>query len=188
MSGILDAFIPVPDARDRRATLVKAPAELVHEVARNLDMQSIPAVHALFWLRAKLMGAKAPPPARGIGLVDATRGFGWGVLVDEPPHAYVSGAACQPWQPDVVFSPIPADRFAAYGEPDRVKIAWSLETEPVDSTATRFATETRVVATDDDARAKFRRYWRRVMMGIVVIRWLLLRAVRREAERQWRAR
>jgi len=150
-------------------------------------MQSIPLVHAIFWLRSKALRAKSAAPALGAGLVAYTRSIGWGVLVDEPDRAYVAGAACQPWQADVVFSPIPVEDFAAYAEPGRVKIAWSLETEPIGPALTRLASETRVVATDEDARARFRRYWRIFGVGILTIRWFLLPGVRREAERRWRS-
>jgi hypothetical protein len=68
-----------------------------------------------------------------------------------------------------------------------VKIAWTLEAEPLGDELTRFATETRAAATDAEARAKFRRYWRRFGIGIILIRKLLLPAVQRQAERQWRA-
>lgn len=188
MSRLLDPFVPAPDVHGRHTTLVRAPADLVHEVARNFDMQSIPVVHTIFWLRTKLLRAKGPAPRAGAGLVAYTQSIGWGVLVDQPGRAYVSGAACQPWQADVVFSPIPAEDFAAYAEPDRVKIVWSLETEPIEPALTRLSTETRVVATDEHARAKFRRYWRVFGIGILMIRWFLLPAVRREAEREWRTR
>ena len=46
------------------------------------------------------------------------------------------------------------------------------------------ATETRAVATDEASRGKFRRYWRFAGPGILLIRKLLLPAVRREAERR----
>jgi len=112
--------------------------------------------------------------------------LGWGILVDQPGRLIVGGAACQPWKADVVFRPIAADRFARYDEPDHVKIVWTLEAEPVGPGLTRYASETRAVATDALARAKFRRYWRWARVGIVAIRLLLLPAVRREAERRWR--
>ncbi len=70
---------------------------------------------------------------------------------------------------------------------DQVKIAWTLEAEALGPALTRFATETRVVATDAQARTKFRRYWRRFGIGIVMIRQLLLPAIRRQAEQQWRS-
>jgi hypothetical protein len=188
MSTILDLFVPAPDIRDRHSTLVRAPADFVHEVALNFDMQSISAVHAIFWLRTKVLRAKGPAPPRGCGLAAYTRGIGWGVLVDQPGRIYVAGAACQPWQADVVFSPIANAEFAAYVEPDRVKIIWSIETDPVEPILTRLSTETRVVATDTQARDKFRRYWRLFGAGILMIRWLLVPALRRDAERRWSTR
>ncbi len=99
----------------------------------------------------------------------------------------MSGAVCQPWQADVVFTAIPVEQFAAYAEPDQIKIVWSLEAEAIEPTLSRLCTETRVVATDEQARVKFRRYWRVFGIGIVMIRWLVLPAARRRAERQWRA-
>jgi hypothetical protein len=67
-----------------------------------------------------------------------------------------------------------------------VKIAWTIETEPAGEALTRLRTETRVEPTDESARRKFRRYWRRFGVGIVAIRWLGLPAIRREAERRHR--
>ena len=66
-----------------------------------------------------------------------------------------------------------------------MKIAWTLEAEEIAPDVTRFAQETQAVATDAQARAKFRRYWRWARFGIVGIRLLLLPAVRREAEQRW---
>jgi hypothetical protein len=67
-----------------------------------------------------------------------------------------------------------------------VKIAWTLEAESLGPALSRFATETRVAATDEQARIKFRRYWRVFGIGIVMIRRLLLPVLRREAEREWK--
>ena len=49
--------------------------------------------------------------------------------------------------------------------------------------ASIFRTETRAVATDAAARAKFRRYWSFLSPGIILIRWAALRPLRAEAER-----
>ena len=87
----------------------------------------------------------------------------------------------------MVFRPIPTEKFPEFAEPDLVKIAWTLEAKPLGPAFCRFASETRAVATDDQARIKFRRYYRRVGIGILMIRWFLLPALRRESERRWRA-
>ena len=100
--------------------------------------------------------------------------MGWGVLAEEPHRWLVAGTVCRPWLADVVMTPISPAQFAAYSEPDQVKIIWTLEAESLGEARSRFATETRAAATDSEAKAKFRRYCRRFGVGMVMIRWLLL--------------
>lgn len=177
----LDPFIPQPDVRERREIVIDAPAAEVFEAASHFDIQSLALVRAIFWLRAKMLGAKiVERPSRG--LIADMLSMGWERLAEAPGRYFVGGAACRPWKADVTFQPISAGEFASFAEPDAVKIAWTLEAEPLGPMRTRLSTETRVVATDDVARAKFRWYWRKFGIGIVLIRMLLLRAVRREAE------
>ena len=183
--ALLDRFIPRPDVRERFETSIRAPAALVMQVATDFDMQSLPAVKAIFRLREALLGAKSQSPRQAQGILEETTRLGWGVLAEQPGRAVVCGATCQPWLADVRFSAIEPQEFAAHAEPDQVKIAWTLEAEEVAPGVTRFAQETRAVATDAGARAKFRRYWRWARFGIIAIRLLLLPAVRREAERRW---
>ena len=177
----LDRYIPQPDVRERFETTIHAPADVVMGVARGIDMQSVPTVRAIFRLREWFMRA-SPPPRVPRGLLEETRALGWQLLEERPGRLVVCGAACQPWLPDVKFSPVAPERFAAFDEPLRVKIAWTLEAHPLSSDATRFVQETRAVATDEEARRLFRRYWRWARFGIVAIRLLLLPAVRRAAE------
>jgi hypothetical protein len=157
----------------------------VFAVGTEMDLQSLPAVRWIFRLREKLMGSATPSSRVPQGMLQELIGLGWGILVDQPGRLVVGGAACQPWKADVVFHSIAADRFAAWAEPDHVKITWTLEAEPIGPELTCYVTETRAVATDAQARARFRRYWRWARVGIVAIRLLLLPAVRREAERRW---
>ncbi|HUL50481.1 MAG TPA: hypothetical protein VLT79_10750, partial [Gemmatimonadales bacterium] len=98
----------------------------------------------------------------------------------------VFGAVTEPWKADVVFRPVDPDSFAAFREPGYVKIAWTLRADPITARESIFRTETRAVATDEQARARFRRYWSFVAPGIVSIRWLLLGPLKREAERRAR--
>jgi hypothetical protein len=129
MSAVLARFVPHPDMGRRHEITIRAPAGCVLDIARNFDLQSIPMVHAILWLRAKVLGARSPAARRSTGLVAHMMALGWGCLADEPGQCFVAGAACQPWQADVVFSPIVPEQFATYTEPDRVKIAWTLEAE-----------------------------------------------------------
>jgi hypothetical protein len=184
----LDRFMPQPDIRERHEGLIEAPADLVFDVAMHFDLQSIPLVRTIFWLRGKLMGAASAGPRVPQGLIADMMSLGWGVLAHRQGREIVMGAAVQPWEADVKFRAIPAEQFVEFAEPDLVKIAWTLEAEPLGQALSRFASETRAVATDEAARARFLRYWRWARFGIVAIRWLMLPAVRREAERRFRER
>jgi len=167
--ALLDRFVPIPDVRERFETTIRAPADVVMQVAADFDMQSIPSVRAIIRLREALLGARKSAPRR-------------------PPGRFViCGARCQPWLADVTFSALGAREFASYAAPDQVKIAWTLEADPVGEEETSFAQETRAAATDAEARRRFRRYWRWARFGIVAIRLLILPAIRREAERRWTA-
>lgn len=186
MSSPIDGFIPDADVRNRHEIVVHAPAPLVLETARTFDILSIPPVAAIFWLRTKMLGAKTPMRPWTRGLIEEALGMGWGLLAEENGRFIVMGAVCQPWVADVVFTPVSPTEFAAALPPGRVKIAWTLEAVALGERTTRFATETRAVATDAQARHKFRTYWRSFSVGILMIRWLLLPAVRRRAEQRWR--
>jgi hypothetical protein len=185
--ALLDRYIPDPDVRERFETTIDAPPALVMQVAAAYDMQSLPAVRAIVRLREALLGARRGEPRAPQGILEETTRLGWGVLDAQAGRHVVCGARCQPWLADVTFSAIDAGSFASYAEPGQVKIAWTMEAEEVAAGVTRFAQETRAVATDATARRRFRRYWRWARFGIVAIRLLLLPAVRREAERRWRA-
>jgi hypothetical protein len=184
---LLDRFMPNPDLQIRHKIVVRAPAALVLETARTFDLRSTPLVRAIFWLRARILDAKAAAPDWSLGFVQVMLRMGWGVLAEEPNRWFVAGTACRPWMADVVMTPILPAQFAAYAEPDQVKIIWTLEAEPLGEARSRFATETRVVGTDGQAQAKFRRYWHRFGIGMAMTRWLLLPAIRCKAERRWRA-
>lgn len=180
----LDEFLPRPDVRERHELPVHAPAPLVFDVARTFDLQSVAAVHAIFRMREWLMhSTDAAPPRLDIAGLQA---LGWGTLAERPGRLLVAGAACRPWQADVIFTPLDAAAFAAYDAPDAVRIAWTVEVDPLSAETSRLATETRVAATDAGARDKFRRYWRWARLGIVAIRRLVLPAMRHEAEYRWR--
>ena len=156
-----------------------------------MDFESVPLVHAIFWLRSALFGSAPETSGRPRGLVAITRSLGWRPLAERPHRELVMGAVTQPWLADVIFRPLEPEQFKSFSEPGFVKIAWSLEATPLDAgpldaVRTLFRTQTRALSTDAQARRKFRGYWRRVVIGVILIRKLMLRAVRREAERRYR--
>jgi hypothetical protein len=177
----LDAFIPEPDVRERHSIVVRAPAGTVYAVAAAFDFQSMPLVRGIIRLRERLLGAR-PVERTPQPFVEEAQAMGWGVLAQEPGRLFVGGAHCQPWLANVTFTPIPPTEFKSWQEPNRVKIAWTLEVEPLGQASARLSTETRAVATDPEARRRFGHYWRWARFGIVAIRWLMLPAIKRQAE------
>jgi hypothetical protein len=109
------------------------------------------------------------------------------VLAEKPGREIVVGAVTRPWEANVTFRGVPPDRFASFAEPGFVKIAWTLRGDPDANGGTIFRTETRAVATDAFARARFRRYWAFVSPGIILIRLASLAVVKADAERPSRA-
>jgi hypothetical protein len=94
------------------------------------------------------------------------------------------GAVTRPWEANVTFRALPPDQFAAFTEAGYVKIAWTIRADPITATESLFWTETRAIATDPNARTRFRCYWSFLSPGIIVIRWALLGPVKKAAERQ----
>jgi hypothetical protein len=183
----LHQFIPYPDLQISHRATVHAPASLVMETARTFDLTRTPMVRAIFWLRGMILRGKAAAPDWSQGFLKAMLHMGWGLLAESTDSWLMAGTVCQPWLPDVQMTPLSPEKFIAYSAPNYVRIVWTLQAEAIDETHCRFTTETRAAATDEQARVKFLRYHRLFGIGMAMTRWLLLPAVRREAERRWRA-
>jgi hypothetical protein len=184
---LLEQFMPVFEVAERHHIRVAAPADVTFAAACEQDLMAVPIVRAIFRAREIVLGAEPDTLTRPRGLLALTKSIGWGVLAEVPGREVVMGAVTQPWYADVVFRPLPPHEFAAFHEPDYVKIVWTLRADAIGSHDSVFRTETRVATTDATARAKFRWYWARFSPGILLIRSLSLGPTRREAERRARA-
>jgi len=182
--GLLDRFMPAYDVVERHHVRVAAPAEVTFEAARDQELLDLPLVSAIFRAREVAMGGTNRTPAGPRGLLAQTLSLGWGVLAEVPGREVVVGTVTQPWKADVVFRALPPVEFAAFNAPGFVKIVWTLRADPTGPDTSIFRTETRAVATDAEARRRFRRYWAFASPGIALIRWLSLVPLRRDAERR----
>jgi len=179
---LLDRFIPAYDVYERHTIIVNAPAEVTLAAARDQNIFDTPLIKAIFRARGWAMGSSTEAPGRRQGLLGTTLALGWRVLDEVPGRVLVVGAVTRPWQANVVFRGIAPEQYAAFDEPDYVKIVWTLRAEPVGDGRCRFSTETRAVATDTEAARKFRRYWALASPGISLIRRLSLPILRATAE------
>jgi hypothetical protein len=182
--ALLDRFIPDYDVVERHAIRVAAPPALTLTAACEQDLFHVPLIRAIFKAREILLRAAPDARPRPRGLLVETLALGWGVLAEVPGREIVVGAVTKPWEPNPTFRALRPEDFAAFDEPGYVKIAWTLRADPLDADASRFRTETRAIATDAAARARFLRYWALVSPGIALIRRLSLRPLKREAERR----
>jgi hypothetical protein len=183
---LLDRFMPSYDVAERHHVRIAAPSALTLAAAREVDLQGSPLVRAIIKAREVILGATPDDRPRLRGLLAEVQSLGWGVLAEVPEREVVVGAVTKPWEANVTFRALPPDQFAAFSEPGYVKIAWTLRAESIGTTDSIFRTETRAVATDATARAKFRRYWAFLSPGIILIRWAILGPLKSEAERRAR--
>lgn len=181
---LLDRFMPVYDVVERHQIDVAAPADVTLLAACEQDLLRLPLIRTIFKARELALGARPADTALPSGLLASTLKLGWGVLAEVPGRQIVVGAVTRPWEADVVFRAMPPDEFAAFWEPDLVKIVWTLRADPIDDETSIFRTETRAVATDAAARDRFRCYWAFASPGIGLIRMLSLPPLKRDAERR----
>jgi hypothetical protein len=182
---LLDRFMPDCEVVERHELRVRAPADVTFVAAQDLDVTDSAIVKAIFAGRSLLMGSRMPPDEVPAPLMEKALALGWGVLAEVPGRKVVFGAVTRPWNADVVFESVPADRFAAFDRPGYAKILWTLEADPTDADGSIARTETRVVTTDPVSRERFRRYWAAVSPGVRLIRRQMLRLLRTKAERMW---
>ncbi|HZX40327.1 MAG TPA: hypothetical protein VFE93_00730, partial [Myxococcaceae bacterium] len=127
---LIDRFLPAPDVRTVHQIRIRAAPERVLAVAESFDLESLRVVRALFRIRGWLLRARPLPPRQPRGLVDQMLALGWSSLAVDPGRQRIFGTVTRPWEADVRFTPVPAERFEAFAEPGLVKIAWTLEAEP----------------------------------------------------------
>jgi hypothetical protein len=181
---LLDRFMPVYDIAERHHIDVDAPAETTFAASMDMDLEDSALIRAIFKGREILLGADPDREVRARGLVAVTKALGWQVLAERPGREIVMGAVTQPWKPNVEFRGLPPGEFAAFAQPGFVKIVWTLRADQAGDGRSIARTETRVVATDAEARRRFRWYWARFSAGIVLIREVSIRLIKTEAERR----
>ena len=185
---LLDAFMPEYEVCERHHIDVDAPADITFSTACAMDLQDSSIIRAIFKTRELLLHGKTRENTLPRGLLAQTKALGWAVLAEIPGREIVMGSVTQPWKGTPEFKGLAPDKFAAFDEPGYVKIAWTLRADSVGPARSVFRTETRVICTDAEARAKFRRYWSFLSPGIILIRRLSLGPLKRVAEYRARKR
>lgn len=179
---LLDRFMPDYEIAERHHARIAAPPAITLAAAREMDLLGNRIVRAIFKGRELILGAAPDDTLRPRGLLALVQSLGWIVLLDVPGREVIVGCVTKPWEPHPTFRGVPPEAFAAFAEPGYVKIAWTLRADPDGASASVFRSETRALATDPASRARFRLYWSFLSPGIILIRRLMLRPLKADAE------
>jgi hypothetical protein len=182
--SLIDSFIPEPEVVEHHQIGVNAPADVVLDTAKDMEVMSSPVIRAVFRLRELALGGEPDTRPHPTRLLPQMQSIGWVVLGEIPGREIVFGSVTQPWLAAPVFRSIPAAEFRDFAEPGYVKIVWTLRAEPSGESRSVFHTETRVCTTGAEARNRFRRYWSFVAPGVELIRLVMLRPLKHDAERR----
>lgn len=167
-----DTWLPEWDVRERHRLMVPAALPVAWRALHEADLASSRLVRLLFGLRG--LGAREPVKIRAL----VKRGF---VLLDTAePRDLVLGLIGRPWRVTGDLRTVSPDAFRTFAQPGYVRITWTFSLTPVND-STLLKTETRVAATSDAARRRFRAYWWFIGPFSSVIRRRMLRAVAKAA-------
>lgn len=165
---LIDRFLPRYDVSEHHATRVGASAERIYDVIRHGELATHPVVRALLFLRG--MGRRP----RTTFSLELFLQEGFTLVAEDRPREIVLALEGPFWRAACKVRPPQFDQPVPSGS---ARAAWNFHVgEGVVSTETR-------VLCADDARAKFRLYWLFIRPFSGLIRRMMLRAIRREAER-----
>lgn len=179
---LLDGWLPEFDVSKRHAIRIRAPRDRVFAEVLRYDFSKSLSTRVLMALRGYAGRSRRARVERPGTLPESLARFGFTPLEEDPGREMVFGLVGRFWRPKGDLCTLSAAEYSDFREPGFAKAAWNLLVEEDGPGVTRLSTETRVLCLGDAARRRFLLYWRVVEPFSGVIRWSLLRGVRREAE------
>jgi hypothetical protein len=183
----LHGFMPEFAFREIDRIAVAADPERAYAALRVVDLYRIPYVRGLFALRlapelaAALMRGWAPSFPRHARIDDIVApGSGFLVLDEEPGRELVIGSVGKFWKASIPFVRVTPETFASFREPGYGKLAYNLRVDPRREGGSWVGVELRVSATDREALAALRHYWRLIGPFSHAIRKSVLRLLRED--------
>ncbi|MFH8410201.1 hypothetical protein ACH4FX_36325 [Streptomyces sp. NPDC018019] len=172
------------DEEVTRSLLVGVEAEAAWDLLHRVTVKDVPMVRALLAARAlpaRLKRRHSEADGR-TPLLEQLVATGFTPLASERPHHVALGRIGSFWRLVPEYRDAPTgEAFARFAAPGFAKAVLTFELSPCPS-GTRITTTTRVRATDEVARRKFRTYWRLICWAGGAMRHAVLRAVARQAK------
>jgi hypothetical protein len=179
---LIDEFLPDYDVVEHHEVDVDAPVDQAYQAVKELDLARSPIVLALLFARGlPHLFTGAVKPKRQLRLDEIVES-GFVVLGEEPDRELVLGIVGKFWQLSSGVHRMEPGEFADFDAPGFAKAAWNFVVSARPGGGSRVETETRVACTDDDARSRFSRYWWLIGPFSALIRRIMLREIKRDAE------
>jgi hypothetical protein len=169
---LIDKYIEHPHFRKRHRTEVRAAPQDIYSAIRSVDFCDSRVIKLLFTLRG------VPRQMCSLqGFIDA----GFALLEDKPDDEMVIGLLFHP----VKFRPVSVspDEFRTFDRKGYVKAIMNFHISEIDQARSLLTTESRVFCTSGKARLMFTPYWLLISRFSGLIRIMMLRLIREEAER-----
>jgi len=195
---LAEEFLPVYDVSDAVATVADADSGTAWQALLDVDLLKVgreaPMVGVLGALRMLpeivghlLHGERPAKPPESMRLRDLASlpmyEGGWILLGERAGHEIALGLVGKFWRPVIQYAEVEADNFKAFAEPGWAKTVYALSVTALDDQHTLLRAVMRTLATDEQARRWFQRYWTLgVGSGAHTLVHGLLDVVREDAE------
>ena len=181
----LDQFLPEYDFSEYHSVKVKASPEIVYKAIKRVDMSDSRLIKGLLALRLLpyVFRPGKKPDFHSAMVLDDFIKMGFIKLADFFPDEMILGLAGQFWKPTVQLRAIPPDRFRHFSRPGLCKAVWNIQARPNGPAGSLLSTTTRIHCQGAKARVLFTCYWGVIRPFSGLIRMVLLRLIRQEAEK-----
>ncbi|MDX2152003.1 MAG: hypothetical protein SFV54_14795 [Bryobacteraceae bacterium] len=182
----MDAFLPSYDFHEFHEVRVHADSARAMRAVREVTFAEIGPMRTLGRIRNAAMRTRTadqPMPAKPIVALISASATAFFPLHDGTSE-YIFGMAGQPWKNGAPPTRLTPEEFATWMPPDNIKVAANVRVESLGDGWSRVTTETRVLATDEQARRTMARYWRLIYPGSAMIRRSMLEAIKQRAEQR----
>lgn len=186
---LIDDVMPWWEVGARHHIMVNAGVAETYAAIRSANLGAHPMMRVMLGLRAlpgalfsRKLGELAARASAPITFADfEARGFH--VVAESAPSEMLLGLEGAFWTVSGRLRPVAAADFGTPVPAGLARAAWSFSVEAVTPTSSALRTETRVLTGGAAARRRFTLYWAVVGVGSGLIRRMMLRAIKSEAER-----
>jgi len=186
---LVDDFMAVYDFHEVHRILIQASPGRIFSAIKSLTPAEIPMLRMMLGIRSlpAFFAGRAGVCFSGTDpLLEQALGVGFVYLGEDADREILLGTIGQFWKPLGGSFPkvASAQEFLSFSQPGHAKAVINFHIDG--GQHDRYvivSTETRIITLDMTSRQKFHRYWRLISPGSELIRTMLLRAIKRRAEK-----